>query len=706
MTDLGTIREALDFIPADERDLWVRIGMAIKSELGESGFGLWDAWSQQASSYNSRDARDVWKSVRADGPITVGTLFHEAKARGWRDQGRDETSPNSRIADRPQLTTERGMQDSSERERERADTAQKANEIWTVATEPKASHPHPYLARKQVLPVSTLREIEAAVAGTILGYRPRSGGEPLDGPLLVVPVKIDDALSTVELIDSGGRKAALAGRGTKAGGYWAAQPMPEGDGTGETLLIGEGVATVLSARQATGHLAVAALSSTNLPAVARAARQRFPAAKLVILADLLKTTGEADPYAIKAAQEVGGTLAFPDFGDNRAADETDFNDMAIWVGSDAVERVVAAATAPYAIQVAVSEADSGVGPSVTLLRGSEIKPEPVAWLWDGWLARGKMHILGGAPGTGKTTIAMALAATVSAGGRWPDGTSVAARNVVIWSGEDDPADTLVPRLRMSGADMSHVYFISDVKEGSGSRSFDPARDMETLRRKLAEIGGAKLLIIDPIVSAVSGDSHKNAEVRRGLQPLADLAASEDCAALGITHLSKGTGGRDPLERLTGSIAFGAVARLVFIATKHRDEENDGRTTRLFLRVKSNIGLDSGGFEYELEDCELRDYPGIRTARVLWRGPVQGDARELLALAEAGADESDEGAALAEAKQFLTDLLADGPVSTEQIKADAANAGVSWSNFAASEKSVGYHGVQVGHEGWMVLVLAR
>src|SRR6188768_1815057 len=104
MTDLGTIRGALNFIPADERDLWLRIGMAIKSELGESGFDLWDSWSQQASSYNSRDARDVWKSIRADGPITIGTLFHEAKARGWRDAGLDMRSTNNRIANWQRLT--------------------------------------------------------------------------------------------------------------------------------------------------------------------------------------------------------------------------------------------------------------------------------------------------------------------------------------------------------------------------------------------------------------------------------------------------------------------------------------------------------------------------------------------------------------------------------------------------------------------------
>src|SRR5208283_5916291 len=89
---------------------------------------------------------------------------------------------------------------------------------------------------------------------------------------------------------------------------------------------------------------------------------------------------------------------------------------------------------------------------------SSINPEPISWLWKGWLARGKMHIIAGQPGTGKTTIAMKMAAAVSAGGRWPDGSVAKQGNVIIWSGEDDPADTLVPRLETSGADLSRIFF--------------------------------------------------------------------------------------------------------------------------------------------------------------------------------------------------------------------------------------------------------
>lgn len=343
--------------------------------------------------------------------------------------------------------------------------------------------------------------------------------------------------------------------------------------------------------------------------------------------------------------------------------------------------------------------------NVDLIRASDVTPEAIAWLWNGWLAAGKMHVFGGAPGTGKTTISMGLAATVTTGGRWPDGTRSIVGNVVIWSGEDDPADTLIPRLALSGADLSRVYFIAEIREGNERRSFDPARDMEPLRRKLAEIGGVKLLIVDPVVSAIAGDSHKNAEVRRGLQPLVDLAGSMRCALLGITHFSKGTGGRDPVERLTGSLAFGALARVVLVAAKHQEEGDDGRTVRLFCRAKSNIGPDDGGFEYDLHQAELKTHPGIFASSVLWGEAVEGAARELLANADATGDDG-EGGTMSDAKRFLSDLLADKPMPTKAIKADAEGAGYSWATIRRAQKALGITPTKSGMNGGWLWTLPR
>jgi putative DNA primase/helicase len=216
--------------------------------------------------------------------------------------------------------------------------------------------------------------------------------------------------------------------------------------------------------------------------------------------------------------------------------------------------------------------------------------------------------------------------------------------------------------------------------------------MEPLRRALAEVGGCRLLIVDPIVSAVAGDSHKNAEVRRGLQPLCDLAASLDCALLGITHLSKGTDGRDPTERLTGSLAFGALARTVLMTTKRKTD--DGDIERLLLRSKNNLGADDGGFRYSIEQGEAQGAPGVFASRVLWGGAVEGDARELLAEAES-VDPEGYGA---DAEEFLREVLRDGPVPTNLIKSDANGAGIAWRTVERAKKRLGVVAEKQGMKG--------
>ncbi len=340
MSDLDRIREAVGFVPPDDRDTWLRIGMAIKSEVGDSGFDLWDTWSQQADTYDSNDARDVWKSIRANGKVTAGTLFHEAKANGWRDDGMHQKPTPEEVAERRRVNAERAAQEEARLASERAQAAKKSAAVWKAAGEAKADHP--YLVRKRVSPVATLREIDAGAAAAILGYASKSSGEHLAGRLLVAPVKVGDGLSTLELIDETGRKSAVYG-GAKAGGHWAAQPLPDGL---DTLLIAEGVATVLSAKKATGHPAIAALSAGNLSAVAKAMHERYPSAALVILADLVKATGAPDPHAVEAARSVGGKLAIPDFGPERPPGMTDFNDLDALCGPEAVGRAITNASKP------------------------------------------------------------------------------------------------------------------------------------------------------------------------------------------------------------------------------------------------------------------------------------------------------------------------------------------------------------------------
>ncbi len=176
MNNFDRIGNALHFVPADDRDTWLQIGMAIKSELGDPGFDLWDDWSQQAASYKTNDARDVWRSIKPCGGVTIGTLFHEAKTSGWRDDTAYQPPSPEEIAERQRMAAERAAGEQVTIQQERQLAASNAAAILKVAVPAQADHP--YLVRKKVATVDTLREIDASEVAAILNYQPKSGGEP------------------------------------------------------------------------------------------------------------------------------------------------------------------------------------------------------------------------------------------------------------------------------------------------------------------------------------------------------------------------------------------------------------------------------------------------------------------------------------------------------------------------------------------------
>lgn len=336
---------------------------------------------------------------------------------------------------------------------------------------------------------------------------------------------------------------------------------------------------------------------------------------------------------------------------------------------------------------------------VLLKRGDTIVPEPINWLWNGWLACGKMHIIGGAPGCGKTTIACKLAATVTTGALWPDGTRAPVGDVVIWSGEDDIENVLAPRMIASGADMKRVHFIVGLRENGKEVSFDPSKDLSKLEDSLSELSNVRLLVVDPIVSTVSGDSHKNAEVRRALQPLVDLTAKVDCALIGITHFTKGTQGRDPVERITGSLAFAALARVVMVASMIEsglEQDSD----RLLVRAKSNLGPSTGGFSYSLAYEPLAHYPGVTGSSAVWGDELTGTAREILGQAE-GDVESDAPGCLEACKEWLTDYLRNGGVLVEEVTKAAMKASHSPATLKRAKSALGVKSKRF-HDRWVWL----
>jgi putative DNA primase/helicase len=319
---------------------------------------------------------------------------------------------------------------------------------------------------------------------------------------------------------------------------------------------------------------------------------------------------------------------------------------------------------------------AGSDGSVKLKRGTAYQMRKVSWLWLGWLARGKLHILGGQKGTGKSSIAFDLLAQITSGGKWPDGTPAPFGDVLIWSGEDDIEDTILPRFAVAGGDLNRVYFIEGVIIEGMKRAFDPAIDMEALLVAAKDLPELTAIVIDPIVSATAGDSHKNSETRRGLQPLVDLAVDRDLSVIGITHFTKGTQGTDPIERITGSLAFGAIPRVVWGAAKGDNEDGP----RKLVRIASNIGMSGGGFEYLLRQDLLPDHD-FTGQRVVWSKRLDGSPLELL---ENPQDKSKKMQAMA----LLDELLVNGPVRVEDIR-DAAKANsISWPTIERAKSEAG------------------
>ena len=402
-----------------------------------------------------------------------------------------------------------------------------------------------------------------------------------------------------------------------------------------------------------------------------------------------------DQYAADVAKILGGIGCEVTLIDVAALDLPNESD-------DAADWVTANPKATAADVLALPVTSAAASPhSVNLVRASDITPKAVDWLWEPWLARGMLALLAGNGGTGKTTIALTFAAAVSTGGKLPDGSNAAKGNVLIWTGEDAIAEVLVPRLIEADADLSRIHFVESMGDG---HFFDPATDMAALEQQVQRIGNVALVIVDPIVSAVSGDSHKNAEVRRGLQPLMTLAMNTGAAVLGITHYAKNTAGRSTTERVIGSVAFSAVARVVLATAMGADGE--GR----IVRSKSNLGPTGDGFAYSIEFAQ-REFDGkpSSVSRIAWGSPIYGLADQLLADLEGKRNPKDEAA------DWLYAILHDGPVLSKDLKAKAQEDGVAWRtierakealNIVAERKAVAGKGRGIGEWIWRLPGSAR
>lgn len=372
------VRDALSAIPPNiDREGWVRLAMAVKSELGAEGFEVWDAWSQQADNYSSPNARSTWRSVKAGGGVGIGTLFQMAKEHGFSfpaEPANPAVLAHAQAQDAERVAKRREEQArEAEAYRERADKArQAAAELWREASESGLS---PYLRRKGVqgYGVRYLRD------GTVLVPLCDAAGQ-LQNLQRIAPAKPTDEE------EAKGRREKRFLPGGRKKGLWHAigGAVAPGAGVGgvRALLVAEGYATAATLHEALGRPVAVAFDAGNLAEVAVAVAALHPHAVLLICGDddteTLARTGknpgrekaEATARKLRAAGVRAAAVlpvGLPEGG-------SDFNDLAAHAGLAEVKRQVHAALVELMSPPALAAANAA--PAGVAARQARDKRQP------------------------------------------------------------------------------------------------------------------------------------------------------------------------------------------------------------------------------------------------------------------------------------------------------------------------------------------
>jgi hypothetical protein len=336
--------------------------------------------------------------------------------------------------------------------------------------------------------------------------------------------------------------------------------------------------------------------------------------------------------------------------------------------------------------------------SVRVTAASTIAPRSVLWLEDQRVPLGKLTVIAGRPGLGKSLWTTTLAAAVTNGATAGDLLHTAAP-VLLASAEDDPEDTIVPRLMAADADLAlvglldltHTDEVGTILPGTIALPNDVPLIAEHVRSM-----GARLIVVDPITGYLDGkhSAYSNQEVRRALGPLAQLARDEHCAVVCVMHLNKSTS-TDPLARIADSGAFTALARSVLLFGSDPDDpDGDDGNRRVLTVAKGNLkARGAHAITFAVEPCNVPDADGrpIQTARLEVTGTSTASAEDVLA----GSDERSAGE---EARRFLEAELADGPVPAKDVQTAAEAAGIADSTLKRIKRKIGVRSVRPGGAG--------
>ena len=324
----------------------------------------------------------------------------------------------------------------------------------------------------------------------------------------------------------------------------------------------------------------------------------------------------------------------------------------------------------------------------TTLRGNQaastsfasISKKEICWLWPNWLALGKLAVLDGDPGLGKSTLLLDLAARVSSIGIMPDQNQGVTGNVLIMSAEDTAEDTIKPRLQAAGADEQRIINLSHALIRGEEQPLEIPADLPLIAAKIKE-HQARLLIIDPLMAFLCGaDANKDQEIRRVLYKLSRIADKYRCAVVCMRHLNKSRTGK-AIYRGNSSIAVIGHARTGLLVAQDPDDQ----CKRILAVSKCNLGPRPQSLRFALEM-----HNGV--CRIAWCGQSNYDADQLVQAPRNEEETEKKETAktkLAQAQRIIEILLkaTGGKVKVSQARAELRDAGMRSSTIDRAQRAL-------------------
>ena len=307
-----------------------------------------------------------------------------------------------------------------------------------------------------------------------------------------------------------------------------------------------------------------------------------------------------------------------------------------------------------------------------------IEPTEVNWLWPYRIPLGRYTLICGRQGIGKSFLTCDIAARITRGGPWPDGSQCPSGSVIMIGSEDGSSDTIRPRLDASGADVSKVHLLDGYKTTNSEETFDHHWTLERvdiLRMALEEVTDCKAVIVDPIGDFIGNiNANSDNEVRNALKPFCRLMDEFGVAGIIVGHSRKSTA-KNADDSVMGSRAFTALARVVY----HVFEDPEDRDRKLLLQGKNNICKHQNGLSYAIEG---------KPAKCVFGDSVTKTADEVIQEIESSGKPKSK---IAKAKDWILEFLADGPKAGPELETRSAAFGIALKTLQRARKDLNENG---------------